>query len=452
MQREDAMKGLMRFRSLSEVTCFASLLVMVSFLLADAGVKDAAAKVYMNFGTCAAGSPSSIARAKTDYNMFVCENAMKWDATEGSQGNFNYSGGDQVANWCTTNGALMRGHTMIWHAQTPTWVQSLSREDMLAALKNHIINLMTHFKGKVLEWDIANECVSDGGSSSLRNSFWKKQIGDDFLDSAFTYAYRADSNVYLYYNDYSGEFAGSSKSDFIYNMVKGMKERGIPIHGVGLQCHLTAPVAKEKVSANIKRLGDLGLRVSCTETDIVNGTSNPASWGNLVQACVENYNATSFVCWGYNDAHSWKGSSCQCQLWDTQDQPKTACITAVQDAFTNGDAAVAAKRQEFLKLTPSDIYHGKGVSVELDKALRQKAGPRFAIKNNILSYHVSVTQNVHVQIIDMQGKVAVVLNLGVQNSGTHTVRLALERLPAGLYFTKIRTGDQSACIPFTRLN
>jgi hypothetical protein len=234
-------------------------------------------------------------------------------------------------------------------------------------------------------------------------------------------------------------------------MVKGMKERGIPIHGVGLQCHLTAPVAKENISANIKRLGDLGLRVSCTEIDIVNGTTNPASWSNLVQACVENYNATSFVCWGYNDAHSWKGSSCACQMWDTQDQPKTACITAVQDAFTNGDPVVAAKRQEFLKMTPSDIYHGKSVPIALEQAIRRKAGPRFSFSNDILYYQVPTAQSIHVRVIDMQGKTKANLNLGMQPAGEHTVRLARYQMPAGLYFAHIWYGDRTMRVPFTLL-
>ncbi len=433
---------------------FSLLLSIICFFVfpVDAqGVKDAAAKIHMNFGTCVSGSPSSNSRSKTDYNIFVCENAMKWDATEATQGNFNYSGGDQVANWTSTNGCLMRGHTMCWGAQTPSWVQGLSRTAMLAAMKNHITNLMTHFKGKILEWDICNESVSDG-SASLKGTFWQKQIGNDFIDSAFMYAYEADSNVYLYYNDYSSEFSGTTKSDYIYNMVKSMQERHIPIHGVGLQCHLTAPITKDKISANIKRLGDLGLRVSCTETDMMNGTSNPSSWFNLVQACVENYNATTFMCWGYDDNHSWRGTGCNCQMWDGSGQPHTAIVNGVDSVFSNGDPTVAAKRQAFIKLTPSDIFHGLGVPVAFNRKIDQMRQPHFSFNDNILSFELPKAQNVHVQVFDMRGRMASDFDLGMQSSGSHVVPWTHGRLPAGLYLAKIKTGEQSMNFPFTRLN
>jgi len=442
--------------SLSGLIGFAFVLLIigsVSSFAAGTGVKDASLKVFMNFGTCVSGSPSSSSRAKTDYNIFECENAMKWDGTEGSQGNFNYSGGDAVANWCSTNGCLMRGHTMCWGAQTPTWVQSLSRTAMLAAMKNHITNLMTHWKGKVLEWDIVNEAVSDG-SASLKGTFWQRQIGNDFIDSAFTYAYQADSNVYLYYNDYSAEAAGSTKSDYIYNMVKSMQQRGIPIHGVGLQCHLTAPVTKDAISANIKRIGDLGLRVSCTEVDIMKGATSSSSWSNLVQACVENYNATTFLCWGLDDAHSWRGSSCACQLWDASGQPRSSIITEVENTFTGGDAAVAAKRAAFLKLTPSDIFHGKGSPIALENARNRKAAtPSFTFNNNTLSYYLPADQDVRVQVIDVRGKAAFDMNMGMQTAGTHCVRWTRQAAPAGLYFAKIKSGNQAIkYFAFPRLN
>jgi GH35 family endo-1,4-beta-xylanase len=413
------------------------------FTVYGAGVKDAAAKVNMYFGSCSGGNPSSysfVERIKTDYNMLVCENAMKWDATERTQGSFSYSGGDQVVTFAQANNMLVRGHTLVWHAQTPTWVGNLNREQMLAAMKNHINNVMGHWKGKILEWDVVNEAVSAGA-----NSMWQKTIGTGFIDSAFVYAHAADPGAYLYYNDYGSEGIGG-KSDQIYTMVKDMKAKGIPIHGVGLQCHVGSSINKSQVSQNIKRLGDLGLRVSCTEVDI--RPTNAQAWSNLVGACVENYNATSFMCWGFDDAHSWLGNPCNCQIWDAQGQPKADVLAAVEGAFNNGDPAVAEKRKVFMALSPTAILEGKGKPT----ALNFKGVPRFRFNNNTLSYHLPSAQNVQVQIIDMQGKTAVDLNLGMQNSGSHSVRLALKRLPAGLYFAKIKLGDQSMHIPFTLFN
>jgi endo-1,4-beta-xylanase len=435
-----------------QVLASSTIIICSLFLTAGAeGLRDAAAKVNMYFGSEVPGNPSTLSYSsiiKNEFNMLVCENAMKWDATEGSKGNFNYNGGDQVATYCTANGYKMRGHTMIWHAQTPSWVQNLSRTEMLAAIKNHITKLMEHFRGKVLEWDICNECVADG-SSSLRNSFWKNKIGSDFIDSAFVYAHQADTNVYLYYNDYSGENAGSVKSDYIYNMVKGMRERGIPIHGVGMQCHLGAPVTKANISKNIKRIGELGLRVSCTETDIGNGTNSPSSWTNLVEACTENFNATSFLTWGVSDANSWKGSGCNCLIWNTSYQPKTAVYDAVKAAFENGDPAVAAKRKAFMALSPNAMLK-QGVST-ISKQ-HQVAAPAFTLSKDIIFYSLPANRSLTIQVIDMQGRVVVDMAQKVETAGKHSVNLHDRSLPAGVYFVKMRSGSECMSLPYTRLD
>jgi len=129
---------------------------------------------------------------------------------------FNWTSADNIAEFARTNRMQMRGHTLVWHSQTSSWIQNYNRQQMLAAMKNHIYELLEHWKGQILEWDVVNEAVADGGRS-LRSSFWSNNIGDDFIDSAFVYAHQADPDAMLYYNDYGADGI-NSKSDFIYNM------------------------------------------------------------------------------------------------------------------------------------------------------------------------------------------------------------------------------------------
>lgn len=414
----------------------------ISFFVADgAGLKDAAAKAYLNFGA-ATDRPSSYSDIlKTEFNMLVCENAMKWTGTENSQGKFTFSGGDQVYNFSASNGMKMRGHTFVWHAQTPQWVQSLNRDQMLKAMKTHIDSVGGHYKGKILEWDVVNEAVSAGASS-----FWQKTIGTGFIDSAFVYAHEADPDAYLYYNDYGGEGTGG-KGDQIYNMVKDMKAKGIPIHGVGLQCHFSNSINKSSISANIKRLGELGLRVSCTEIDIANTSSNGTPWKELMEACLENYNATSFVPWGISDAASWRGSSCGCLIWDGQNKPKQPVYDALMSALNNANPTIAEKRRQFIGLTPSAILKGMGKPT----ALNYKAVQRATFNNNILSYYVPSDQNVRVQVMDARGKLAINMNLGKQTAGTHTVHCTSQHFPAGIYFAKINVGGQNSIVKIAKM-
>ena len=94
----------------------------------------------------------------------------------------------------------------------------------------------------------------------------------NYIDIAFQAAAAArgsNSSVKLFYNDYSAE-PMNDKSDKVYHLVKGMKQRGIPIDGVGLQFHISVGnhPSLDGIAQNMARLGKLGLEVHITEMDL----------------------------------------------------------------------------------------------------------------------------------------------------------------------------------------
>ena len=246
------------------------------------------------------------------FNTVVCENAMKWTSTENTRNVFTYTAADAIVNLAAANGMYIRGHNFVWHSQVPGWVSSITNRDtLLAVMKNHINQLAGHYKGRIYEWDVVNEAVADG-ATSLRTSFWFQRIGADFIDSAFVYAHRADPNALLVYNDYGAEgMTGSSatKSTGVYNLVSGLKTRGIPINGVGLQCHLTT-WDTTSIGANISRIEALGLNVSITEFDdpTTDSTLQKKDYQSMVTMCLNHPRCRTFMAWGLNDAQSWLGA------------------------------------------------------------------------------------------------------------------------------------------------
>jgi endo-1,4-beta-xylanase len=193
---------------------------------------------------------------------------------------------------------------------------------------------------------VVNEAI-DGQGRRRTDNFWQTAIGDDFIDSAFVFAHRADPAAMLYYNDFSSENV-NSKSTGIYEMVKRMKEKGIPIHGVGFQTHTGTNVNKSSVSENIKRLGDLGLRVSITELEIARAGDNATPWNNILGACLENFNCTSFVTWGLNDGQSWLRDGCQgCLIFNNDYTPKPAVYASLVNLMNTANAEISARRKTF---------------------------------------------------------------------------------------------------------
>jgi endo-1,4-beta-xylanase len=253
-----------------------------------------------------------------EFNAVVCENEMKAQNTQPSKGAFSFSTADKLVAYAEKNGMKVRGHCFVWHNQNPGWLSggSWSRETLLAAMKAHITGVATHYKGKIFEWDVVNEAFADGGGGGYRGSFWKNTIGEDFIDSAFSYAHQADPEALLFYNDYSTSTI-NAKSTAVYNKVKKMLENKVPIHGVGFQSHQVVDEYNDNfysaLKQNFDRFAALGLKISITELDVrINMPADAAElkkqaqmYGAFLRATLNTPACKTFMIWGFTDKHSW---------------------------------------------------------------------------------------------------------------------------------------------------
>lgn len=291
-----------------------------------------------------------------EFNFAVPENAMKFAETEPAPHQFSFCAGDQIVQYAAANGMKVRGHNLVWQQDLPSWLTSgnYSSADAAAILQEHIATVVGHYKGQLAEWDVVNEAIAYGAPYGPQPSYWLTQLGSGYIDQAFIWAHAADPNVKLFYNDTGGEGLGA-KSDAVYNLVKGMVSRGVPINGVGLQMHVGAASAlsASDISANIARLGALGLEVHITEMDVrvpvdSNGNATAASlsaqatvYQNVATACRANPNCTALLTWGVTDAYSWIPGSYpgfgDALLLDTHYNAKPAYVSTktALDAATN---------------------------------------------------------------------------------------------------------------------
>ncbi len=202
-----------------------------------------------------------------EYNSITAENAMKFRALHPSENSYSWTEADYLVSYAQANNKRVHGHTLVWYTSLPTWVTNFVGDSAAweNLLKTHIQTVVTHFKGKVASWDVVNEEFEDTGVP--RNSIWRQKLGSDYVARCFQYANQADPDALLFYNDYGNEYS-SAKRTAITNLINSLKARGIPIHGIGMQFHMTYTQTDANISAAIAAAAATGLKVHISELDI----------------------------------------------------------------------------------------------------------------------------------------------------------------------------------------
>lgn len=205
---------------------------------------------------------------KEHFSSLTCENETKFSSVHAYEEVYNFRQSDKIADFAREHGIAMRGHTFTWHNQTPGWVfENATKEVLLKRLRNHIQIVGKRYEKDFYSWDVVNEAIEDKTELFYRVSPWSEIIGEDFMDYAFRYAKEILPDTQLYYNDYNETI--DLKRNKIYEAVKGMLDREVPIDGVGLQCHwnIYSPNI-DQIRAAIEKYAKLGLKLQITEMDI----------------------------------------------------------------------------------------------------------------------------------------------------------------------------------------
>ncbi|HEX2925572.1 MAG TPA: endo-1,4-beta-xylanase, partial [Ruminiclostridium sp.] len=308
---------------------------------------------------------------KQHFNVITAGNDMKPESLQKVKGVFTFSTADAMIQKAHDNGMQVHGHVLVWHSQTPAWMNTkvdengnpvtavvdgktvnvpLSREEALQNMETHIRTVVEHFGSNVISWDVVNEAMSDGitdpsdwRKALRKDSMWYQSIGDDYVDQAFLITRKVlDENglksIKLYYNDYNEDDQNKSKA--IANMVQSINSKyGKIIDGIGMQAHYSLSTKPENVKASLERFINCGVEVSVSELDIQAGGNSVQSedqknaqaylYAQLMKIYREHAADISRVTvWGLDDGVSWRKDSCPL-LFDAGRQAKAAYYAVV---------------------------------------------------------------------------------------------------------------------------
>lgn len=220
----------------------------------------------------AAGRDSmSVAIVTAEFNTITPENVLKWEVVHPKPDSFAFDAADRFVAFGEAHGMFIVGHTLVWHSQTPRWVfehpdgTPLTRDELLARMENHISTVVGRYKGRIGGWDVVNEALNEDGT--LRDTPYRRIIGDDYLVKAFEFARAADPDAQLYYNDYS--LANPAKRRGAIALVQGLQAAGVRVDGIGEQGHYNLDwPSVAQFDSTVVELASLGMPVHVTELDI----------------------------------------------------------------------------------------------------------------------------------------------------------------------------------------
>ena len=310
---------------------------------------------------------AQVALIKKEFNSVTAENDWKPGEIHPKEGVWNFERADKIANFCRENGIKMRGHCLCWHSQFADWMftdskgKPVKKEVFYERLREHIHTVVNRYKDVVYAWDVVNEAMADdnqrgwpgrGEQSPYRQSRHFQLCGDEFIAKAFEFAREADPNAQLFYNDYSTVDPG--KRERIYNMVKKMKDAGVPIDGIGMQGHYNIYFPDEELlDQAITRFKELVKHIHITELDLrmnnesggqlmfsrgeakpmpgYMGTLQTDQYARLFKVFRKHKDVIDNVTfWNLGDRDSWLGVNNHPLPFDENYRPK-ACYRAIRD-------------------------------------------------------------------------------------------------------------------------
>jgi endo-1,4-beta-xylanase len=307
-------------------------------------LRDLGAQVQLRIGTAAAPldlSDPVLSQITADqFSVLTPENEMKWQVVEPQQGTFNWTGADNLVKFAEAHDARVRGHTLVWHNQLPSWLTqgvangTISDSQLRDLLHQHITTEVRRYRGRIWQWDVVNEMFTDSNPSQINPSdFWVAHLGPGVIADAFRWAKAADGSAVLCYNDYNiaGEDGSNAKFEAVFTMVQNLLAQDVPIGCVGDQGHLDLQYGFNPglMTQDLQKFASLGLKVAITEADVrtfvettdsnqspivsptdstPNHTANPAGadWYNgMLQSCLAVQACISITVWGFDDSESW---------------------------------------------------------------------------------------------------------------------------------------------------
>ncbi|RXK55085.1 glycoside hydrolase [Oleiharenicola lentus] len=255
------------------------------------------------------------ANYNTYWNQITPENAGKWGSVEGTRNTMNWTALDTAYNHAKANGFKFKLHTLVWGSQYPSWISTVSANDLRTEIEAWMDALAARYPD-VWAIDVVNEPTKTPMPDNYKAALGGNgTTGWDWVITSFQLARQKFPNAKLHINEYGTENDATARNQMLV-IINLLKERGL-IDGIGIQAH--AFNLDHMNAAQMKTCLDAyaatGLEVYVTELDIRGiGTSYSeanqfSKYRELFPVIWEHAAVKGVTLWGYIEGQTWMTSS-----------------------------------------------------------------------------------------------------------------------------------------------
>ena len=256
--------------------------------------------------------------------MIVPDYEMKWAEIRPAPEVFDFEGADYLAAFAMKHNLQFRGHCLAWEEANPEWMKrELTNTNANRFLVEHIERTVGRYKGRVHSWDVVNEPIwpDHEKPNGLRDGIWLDTIGPKYIDIAFQTAREIDPRAILVLNEGGTESASDSsvkRRQFFLDLIDRLKDSGVPIDAVGLECHLTtrSSFIEDDFAEYIASLAQRDLKIMLTELDVsdIDESSSDLTVRNhavanmyerVTSTALKNPAVIAIMTWELSDKYSW---------------------------------------------------------------------------------------------------------------------------------------------------
>lgn len=243
----------------------------------------------------------------TYWNQITPENSGKWGSVEGTRDTMNWNELDVAYNYAVNNSIPFKQHTLVWGAQEPAWVSSLSSAEQATEVEEWMRLYAERYPATDFI-DVVNEPLhvipsyvdAIGGSG---------QTGWDWVIWAFEKARVYNPNAKLLLNDYG--ILGNSKatSDYLV-IINLLKDRGL-IDGIGVQAHGLEYARLNNVQSSLDKLAETGIPIYVSELELEHADDNTqlGMYQDIFPLLYEHPGVHGVTLWGYLAGEMWKADA-----------------------------------------------------------------------------------------------------------------------------------------------